>query len=343
MNRYYISGKFLKYVLLMGMLFIVGACEEPISVEYIKTEPEIVVDGLITDQPGPYEIKMSYTGAYTVRSDGNNPPVTGAMIMIYDDAGEAELLQETSPGIYQTDPYGIKGVVGRSYMIKIRTADGLEIESYPEVLLDVPDVDSIYYFFKPLSPTNRQGHQVGILSADPSGENNYYRWKWVGYYSYFLVSEMVTIGCFQKEFDRAQINILSDNNLNGNIFDRPITFIEHFANDRYLIHIFQQSLTERAYNFWNSLYEQGNNVGSIFDPPPSKINGNLYYSDGTEEQVHGYFGASAIRMKYRLMNFNANVRPIYLREYPFQPSCDAYPNSSTFDPSYPDTWPEGWE
>ncbi len=343
MNRNSIYLIFCKCIFLIGMFLIIEACEVPISIEYFKPEPEIVVEGLITDQPGPYEIKMSYTGAYTLRSDGNNPPVTGAMIMIYDDVGNAELLQEISPGIYQTDPLGIKGVVGRSYTINIRLSDGLEIESYPEVLLEVPEIDSIYYFFNPLSPTNRQGHQTGIITRDPLGENNYYRWKWVGYYSYFLVSEIVTIGCFQKEFNRAQINVLSDKDLDGNIFDRPITFIEHFANDRYLLHVFQQSLTERAYQFWNSLYEQGNNVGSIFDPPPSIIYGNLYYSDGTEEQVHGYFGASAIRLKYQLMNFNANVKPLYLREYPFKPSCSDYPNSIPYDPSYPDEWPEGWE
>jgi hypothetical protein len=330
-------------LIIAGMILVTEACEEPLSVDYFKPEPEIVVDGLITDQPGPYTIRINYMGAYTLTSDGNNPPVSGAIVKIYDDAGNAELLQERSSGVYQTDPDGIQGVVGRSYTINIQTVEGLEIESYPEKMTQVPEVDSIYYFFKPLSPTNRQGHEVGIYIKDPPGETNYYRWKWEGYYSYFLVSEMVTIGCFKKEFDRAQINVVSDKDLNGNIFDRPVTFVEHFANDKYLIHVFQQSLTEGAYEFWNAVFEQGNKAGSIVDPPPANIRGNLFYTDGRKEQVHGYFGASAIKMKYRLMNFNTNVRPIYLRDYPFQPSCDAYPVSIPFDPSYPETWPEGWE
>jgi hypothetical protein len=336
--------KMLKYLLLRFFilaLFLTG-CETPIDIEFPVPPPEIVVDGLITDQPGPYEVRLSYTAAYVSSAEGNNRPVTGAQVIIEDDAGNAELLEEYRPGIYLTSVGGIQGKTGNSYVLHITLMDGTVIESYPEKMLPSPDIDSIYYEFQPVSPNRLQGHRIYAVTKDPAGEQNFYRWKWQGFYIFYMISEMSTLACFRKEFDINKINVFSDRYINGQYFQQSVTLIPHFANDYYLIHVFQQSLTEDAYNFWNKANEQAAQVGSIFDRIPSKIKGNCYYADGTDQSIYGYFGASSISKKVHMMKFSTGVPPYYPREYGFRP-CSSFPYTFDFEPSYPDTWPEGWE
>jgi len=323
------------------ILTLFTSCETHIPIDYEVPDPAVVVDGLITDQPGPYEVRLSYTAAYAVNADGNNRPVTGAMVIIEDDAGNSELLSESTPGTYDTSPDGIRGMVGRSYVIRIELMDGREIESNPEELLPVPEIDSLYYEFQAVSPNQLQGHRVYAAIEDPGNEMNFYRWKWQGFYIFYMSSEIEVITCFQREFDINKINVNSDQYIDGNVFFQPIALIPHFANDYYLIQVFQQSLTGDAYDFWNQVNEQGTQVGSIFDPIPSRIRGNCYYTDDLDEPVYGYFGASAIFREELMMKFRPGVAPYYPREYGFHP-CSYFPNAFPYHPSYPSTWPEGW-
>ena len=332
--------KIIQHIVFLMAFFGLFACEVPISVEYEVTEPRIVVDGLITNEPGPYEVKISYSGAYTSGSEGNNPAVSGALVIISDDTGVEEVLNETEPGIYSTS-IGFTGQVGRTYTLSITTDDGKMIESYPEEMLPVSDVDSIYYVFQPISNGKEQGHTVFAVVNDPENEKNYYRWKWDGYYKFYMFNDMVTFVCFRHEFDINRISVISDRDFNGNKIYFPVTFIPHFSNDYYLIHIHQYSLTEAAYRFWNFLSQQSTNVGSIFDPQPARIKGNLFYIDDTQEPVLGYFGASAVTLGYLYMNLNAKVLPQYPRTYEFKP-CDQFGNSFDYNPSDP-RWPVGWE
>jgi hypothetical protein len=335
----YIESITRRILLALAIVWIL-ACEVPISVDYEMTEPQIVVDGLITDQPGPYEIKLTYSGAYTPGADGNNPPVTGALVIIRDENGEEEVLTEDNPGLYLTGQDFI-GQVGKKYTLSITTVEGKMIESYPEEMLPVPQVDSIYYTFHPIDIDQDQGHEISVVVNDPVEEKNYYRWKWDGYYLFYMVSEMVTLACFRHEFDINRISIISDRDFNGNKIYFPVTFVPHFSNDYYLIHIYQYSLTESAYKFWDLLNQQNSNVGSVFDPQPARIKGNLFYIDDTQEPVLGYFGASAVTFDYLYMNLNARVAPQYPRSYEFKP-CHQHPNSFVYDPSHPTFWPIGW-
>ena len=155
-------GRLLIKIWVLTTIAYLLACEVPISVEYEVVEPKIVVDGLITDEPGPYEVKLSYSSSYTSGSDGNNIAVSGALVIISDDIGTEEVLMEAKPGMYFTSG-GFRGEVGRKYTLSITTAEGKMIESHPEEMLPVPEVDSIYYLFQQISSDKDQGHEVFVM------------------------------------------------------------------------------------------------------------------------------------------------------------------------------------
>ena len=122
------------------LLFLIfDACIEPFNIQLKDSQQTLVVEGMITDQPGPYTVKLFQSLALEEQLNTTNW-VQGAAISIYDDQGVVEALHEVTPGNYQTTT--IQGTVGRTYHIRITLADGLEYESVPEILLPVGDLKS---------------------------------------------------------------------------------------------------------------------------------------------------------------------------------------------------------
>ena len=95
--------------------------------------PGIVIEGAVTDQPGPYQVRVSRTGSFQQVADF--PPVSDAEVVIFSDQNPDERLQEVSAGLYQTQT--LQGRVGRNYLLKV-VSEGQEYvaeSTMPEALL----------------------------------------------------------------------------------------------------------------------------------------------------------------------------------------------------------------
>src|SRR5271156_3114026 len=119
----------MKLLRFLCLFLVASACIEPFDIKLNENQMSYVDDGLITDQPGPYTVKL--TQSIPIEDQLTDPGlVQGATITIFDDQGTTETLKEVTPGIYQT--ISIQGTVGRSYYIQIKTADGGSYQSAPE-------------------------------------------------------------------------------------------------------------------------------------------------------------------------------------------------------------------
>jgi hypothetical protein len=101
------------FVLITFLFF--SACQKIINVDLNVAAPNIVIEGMITDRPGPYVITISKSGSYF-----NQPelvPVSSARVTIADDLGRIDTLKETKPGFYLTS--SIRGNPGRTYTLKV--------------------------------------------------------------------------------------------------------------------------------------------------------------------------------------------------------------------------------
>ncbi|MES1214744.1 MAG: DUF4249 family protein, partial [Bacteroidota bacterium] len=149
-----------------------------------------------------------------------------------------------------------------------------------------------------------------------------------------------------------KIRILSDNSLNGNeIRNLEIgsSYIYTFGND--FIDIGQVSLTREAYQFWERYNDQTTRTGSILDPLPASIKGNVFNEADPDDFALGYFSASSVTHK------RAEIIPYSLTQYwldlsavqfipPGGVACfDYFPDALSYPPQparqYPP--PEGWE
>lgn len=281
-------------------------CEEPLKLDIVKGTDLLVVDGLITDQPGPYTVILSRTNEFGTQD--RSPLENDATVTIWDDSGNSEILEQVSEGAYQTEESGIKGEIGRSYWITITTANGEEYQSVPEPLVAVPAVDSIYAEFIEEPLVEIDGHQFFIDLFDPAEEENYYRWTWESV-TPIMTRRPRRAGplfccnvCFKTTIDNLGFNVFSDQFINGNKLVRhPIHLAPYRTNEKYLLRVSQYSLSSAAYEFWNNLREQSESVGSIFDTPPAPIVGNVKNLQDSKKNALGFFGASAlVKVKLRI-------------------------------------------
>jgi len=153
------------------------SCVEKYPVEIVEEyDQSLVVDGKITNEPGPYTILLSRSTSIE-KPEPN--PVTGAMVQIVDNAGNSETLTEIGPGIYKTAVSGIQGTIGRSYKLIIRTENGENYESEFDELLAPVGIESLTYkqetrFSPDFNVDYEDGFQFYISTTTSDRNKSYY-------------------------------------------------------------------------------------------------------------------------------------------------------------------------
>lgn len=155
-----------KYMVILLVSWLVfSSCEEVIDINFDTTSAEIVIQGNIYDQPGPYTVKLSHTVDFDMNSI--YPPVSGVIVIIADNHRNTDTLTENTFGTYITSE--LIGTPGYTYTLTIIT----EGKTYTAVstIAEAVNIDSIYIEESVFTDQN----QVGITFKDPANIKNYYR------------------------------------------------------------------------------------------------------------------------------------------------------------------------
>lgn len=92
-----------------------GACTKVIDLKVHNSSPVYVIEGNVTDQPGPYIVRVSKTVGFYA---GNQyPGVPGARVTIADDLGHKDRLSDNGDGTYST--VTLQGVPGQTYSLQV--------------------------------------------------------------------------------------------------------------------------------------------------------------------------------------------------------------------------------
>lgn len=179
-------------------LLLIESCIDRIDITIPKsTTSQLVVEGVITDEPGPYTVKLSLASP-VAGSLKFRKLITAKRVTLFDNAGNAEVLEEGETGTFETRPNGIQGVVGREYFIRIETQDGKVYESVPDRMNPVGTVDSLYYEFESFEPLNEQTQYGFRFFADGSGlpdGDNLVRWKFTSVFELDTDPKLRLVAC----------------------------------------------------------------------------------------------------------------------------------------------------
>ena len=276
----------------------------------LRISPRLVIEGLMTNQPTPYKVSVTYTSSKRgARSATEATGVSEAQVSISDDLGNTVKLIQGKPGEYLTADSAFVGVPGRNYTLSIRLSDGKQYTSRPEKLLPVPGIDQLYYEVNDqLKNIEWAGIYVYVDIQDPAETADYYRWLATGY------SMRPSTGvccpwsrppetcakCYTQcwmRTDNLAANTFSDELVNGYRIRQPVFISPIRMRGMHLVEVSQYSLTKEAYRFWERYEEQRIRTGSILDPLPEPIEGNVYNVNEQNDVALGYFGASSVYRK----------------------------------------------
>ncbi len=164
-----------------------SACVDKINFSVPPAQSLTVVEGMISDSPGPYTVKISKSLSLMADSSFRDP-IENAKIKLYDDEGNSESLSEATPGVYVTGGV-IQGKVGHAYYIVIETQDGKMFKSVPDIINPVGEIGQINYSYEARTAKVNNietAADVFNVSLDASGgpvdSSNYVRWRFTGTY-----------------------------------------------------------------------------------------------------------------------------------------------------------------
>ncbi len=92
------------------------ACQKEINIDLNSASPQIVIEADIQDQTEIQTVKISQTINFS--NPNVFPKISGAEVMIADNAGNNEKLSEISAGLYQSKK--MKGVENRTYYLTVK-------------------------------------------------------------------------------------------------------------------------------------------------------------------------------------------------------------------------------
>lgn len=346
-----------KGYLILLVLSMLSGCIDPLNLNTEKGTERLVVDGLITNEPAPFSVRLSLSEPYGSYVGNYNSTVRNATVIISDDKGNKETLTESKPGLYTTTGNGLQGQIGNTYTLTIKTKEGKEYTSTPELLAPISDIANLYTEVREQKILNSSGNEetiyvldVFVDAQDPLDQKNYYMWQWEGVYQvstqpqdykekvrgiWVPKPKVCCAVCWLTEFTNS-INVKDDRLINGRQVKRhlvtQIPINERTFGSKYHIEIKQTSISEAAYDYWNMLKTQVSNVGNIQEPPPASIIGNISNVQDPKEKALGYFGASAVVKKsIFIKREELGLNP---GELVFPDDYLVLPNSTTEKPLY---------
>jgi hypothetical protein len=290
-------------IMLMNML----GCREPYSPPELKQSPNyLVVDGSL-NAGGPTTIILSRTRG--LNDSLPNMPEYGAQVSVTGSQGDVFYLQDLGSGNYHADTLPLSPF--ETYTLQISTVGGQKYISDSITVMQTPPIDSVSWKQDTTGPANELGVNIYVNTHDPSTTYGYYRWEYeetwkysAAYESYYFWSgglvprtpEQYVYYCYQNKLSTSLV-IGNTYQLSQNmIYQQPVTFIPQGSQKisiKYSILVRQFSISKEAYEYWQNLQRTTELTGSIFDPLPSQVSGNIHNVTNPKEPVIGFISASS--------------------------------------------------
>jgi hypothetical protein len=261
-------------ILIVPFLF---SCEDEIDAKLGEGKSLLVVDGWITDQPGPHIVKLSTTAPYFSNSPA--PRVSHAEVSISDTEGHIITLTEIEPGIYET-PASFRGRVGYTYALHINV-NGDRYEAHTEIRRPAV-IDSLSQKYREASMNWQEGYYVLYNGQDHAGLGDFFRFKL--YVNDTLQNKPENLLISTDRFYDGKY-------LHGvELHRKPLRKGDH-------VRVESWSITEYAYLYYIEMLAQIKN-GGLFANVPANVRSNIMpVGSGNSREATGYFGGASIASK----------------------------------------------
>ena len=304
--------KFLSFPIFLFLTLCFGCLDEINLPIEPSLEDAIVIEGSLS-LGTPSIARISITRLFDFGASSLQP-VNVREVLLFDEQDHSIALDEAGPGIYQViiDQSNMFNVeTGRSYRLQVTTFDGRKIITIPEPLIETPEIGAVSLALIEKDQIDEDGliFQEKFASFNisapiiASSEGKAARFLWSLEQTYKLTdspNRSLADGklCYiNQAIDVANVNAVDGNQFAGtNEIIAPIyeTPINYYFSEGYYLSVYQHSLSEGAYKYWNQISQVIDRDGNMFEPPAGRILSNFRnVDDGTQaDNVYGYFYAT---------------------------------------------------
>lgn len=276
------------------LLLLFTSCEDVIDVDLDSNVDQLVVDAWVNNNPETQQIRLTTTAPYFQNSA--TPAVTGATVMLTDDAGNTfSFLDNDNDGTYEWTP-GAQQTLGQlGTQLKLTINSEGETYTATSQINRVTPIDSIDVRFRDDILGGADGIYAELFAKDFVGEGDVYWIKSFKNGEYLGKPEELNIA-----FDAA----FTAGTVDGVTFIRPIRqFINPVVEDDESpyavgdsIDIEIHSLNLDAFFFLEQVFVQttlGDN--GIFAEPPANVSTNIKNIDPDSDKLPlGFFNVAAV-------------------------------------------------
>ena len=343
------------------------SCTEIYNPNINSDTKALIVEGIITNEAGPYTIRL--TEAVTFSSDSiiDSKNVLGAKLTITDNENHTFKLTEPKAGYYVT-PESFTTKVGNSYKLHITTKDGSKYESNEETLLPPQTYDSIRVIiategyldnnqlksvegadifvdlFKSISksdvvPTcrfvNRLTVQYDFMEAiydktgKKTGEDHHVGWRTFNLNGIENITEK-NAATSSPTIKNHLLGFMPFPAVNyGILMDFPTPLI-------YYLRVNQYTINNDSYRFYKGANAQLSASGKIFDPITTQLQGNLKCVSNSSKIILGLFEVSSVKQHAFVVDWTNWSKILFIRKAPV---VDIPANTDLKNPKvYPIWW-----
>ena len=320
-------------LLFIFLLFIASSCIEEYPIKIEKYENSLIVEGLITNLEGPYEVKLTKTSPLNVYQA---LAVEGASLTIIDDLGNSVTLTEGIKGVYNTGASGYKGEVGRRYKLMI-DYDGQSYTSDFSELKEPVGIADLYFENESRElgfyPYKSYGYQFLVDPVDLQADSNFLYWKMIETYQFnsdfpidfvyrnYELIEYPTPMEFYTCWRTSSIpNIILAEDIKQDKKNKlekiPVHYVDNTTNQfaiRYSLLVAQLNIDKNSYFFLKQLSEQNSDDASMYTTQPFQIIGNMHHVSDESIKILGNFTVAGATEKRIFIDRPLSVEFYYSR------------------------------
>jgi hypothetical protein len=304
-------------------LFIAACKQEYPLPEGTRNLNLLVVEGLLNTGSGPTIIRLSRT--FDPTRVGRIIPELLAQVTLEGENSSIFLLTGNTKGEYINNQLNLNNNV--KYRLRIKTSDGKEYLSEYVPVQASPAIDSVHW------KRADEGIQLLVTAHDPQNKTWYYRWeygetweihsdfishlRWVDPNVVLRPDPFAIYFCWKSDAS-TRIFLNSSAKLSQDVISAQQLHIIPFDSEkisvRYSILVRQYALTREAYQFWEIMKKNTEQVGTLFDPQPSQLLTNIHSISDPTEPVIGYVSAGSVSEKRLFISRNEVVPWRYRRD-----------------------------
>ena len=288
-------------------LALLSACTDPYMPQALTTPPSyLVVDGFMNPQ-GVTAIKLSRT--FAIASKAAPPAEAKATVYVEEEAGSRTLLREAPTGTYSSSSLALN--TARLYRVRILTLGGKEYASDFVSVKITPPIDDFNW------RAENSGVSIRLSTHDAANATHFYRWDYVetweinpiyrpqveyqaGTIDFPDIKIPYPTKCWGTAPSTAVLLANTTPLAQDVVADRQLRLLPPASerlNTRYSVLVRQQALTREEFDYWELLRKNTESIGSLFDPQPVQLTGNVRCLSNPAEPALGFVGAHSVTEK----------------------------------------------